>query len=76
MRPTSAKNSFSEICVGFEVWIDARRLRGRRTRPEMTVETELNGVDVLRVRPEGRFGLPIEPSSEYGYPSQGRSSVL
>jgi hypothetical protein len=41
----------------------------------MPVETELNGVDVLRVRPEGRFGLPIEPSSEYVYPSQGRSSV-
>jgi hypothetical protein len=44
--------------------------------PEMTVETELNGADVLRVRPEGRFGLPIEPSSAYGYPGQGRSSVL
>ena len=28
------------------------------------VETKLNGVDVLRVRPEGRFGLPIEPPSE------------
>jgi len=37
--------------------------------------TELDGVDVSRVRPEG-FGLPIEPSSEYVYPSQGRSSVL
>jgi hypothetical protein len=36
----------------------------RRTRPELPVETELNGVDVLRVRPEGRYGLPIEPSSE------------
>jgi len=47
----------------------------RRIPPEMPVETELNGVDVLRVRPEGRFGLPIEPSSEYVYPSQGLSSV-
>ena len=36
----------------------------RRTRPEMPVESKLNGVDVLRVRPEGRFGLPIEPPSE------------
>jgi hypothetical protein len=36
----------------------------RRTRPKMPVETKLNGVDVLRVRPEGRFGLPIEPPSE------------
>jgi hypothetical protein len=36
----------------------------RRTRPELPVETELNGVDVLRVRPEGRYGLPIEPLSE------------
>ena len=42
----------------------------------MPVETELNGVDVLRVRPEGRFGLPIEPSSEYVYPSPNGSSVL
>src|SRR5215468_9278841 len=31
----------------------------RRTRPEISVETKLNGVDVLRVRPEGRFGLPL-----------------
>ena len=31
----------------------------RRTRPEMPVETELNGVDVLRVRPEGRFGCRL-----------------
>jgi hypothetical protein len=30
----------------------------------------------LRVRPEGRFGLPIEPSSEYVYPSPNGSSVL
>jgi len=27
----------------------------RRARPEISAETKLNSVDVLRVRPEGRF---------------------
>jgi hypothetical protein len=54
-----------QACVGVVQSCDEVAIaQRRRTRPEMTVETELNGVDVLRVRPEGRLGLPIEPSSE------------
>ena len=63
LRPVRVHREAND-CTGKPSPSRIGRPRRFRSRPEISVETKLNGVDVLPVRPEARFGLPIEPPSE------------